>query len=143
MLKHVYFNHPDTVFLDEQNGEGVYCGLYDVTEEEILFGHVAKFGEAIQIDQGKKQIALAEKQRIEAMAVPKSLTPRQARLALNHFELRQIVEDAVAEADQNVKDEWEFANEILRTWETLVVLAQAINITEEQLDDLFRYGAKL
>jgi hypothetical protein len=132
MLKHVYFQHPNTLFYDEQTdiANSVYCGLYDVTREQILFGHVAKPGEAIQIDQGKKA------------ANPQTLTPRQARLALNHFGMRDAVEQAVS-GNINFKDEWEFANEVDRNWSTLVTLSEQIGITSEQLDELFRYGSRL
>jgi hypothetical protein len=73
----------------------------------------------------------------------KPITPRQARLALNHFDLRDSVEAAILNADQNTKDEWEFANEIRRDWPALTQLAFAIGITESQLDELFIYGATL
>ena len=137
MLKHIYFLHPDTIFHDEQTDipNSVYCGLYEVTQDQISFGHLAKPGEPIQIDEGKKTRYLAEN--------PPSLTPRQARLALNHFGLRESVETAIASADQNTKDEWEFANEILRNWQALIDMSTVIGITSEQLDELFRYGAKL
>lgn len=55
LKKHVYFLHPDTIFLDDKTGSGVYCGLYNVTQEQIDFGHCAHPGDAIQIDEGKKQ----------------------------------------------------------------------------------------
>lgn len=75
--------------------------------------------------------------------VPQSLTPRQARLALNHFNLRQAVETAIANADQNTKDEWEFANEIRRDWATLTAMVTLLGLTSSQIDDLFIYGANL
>ena len=137
MLKHVYFEHPDTVFLDEQNGSGVYCGLYDVTQEQIDFGHVAKPGEGIQIDQGKKAAWLRDN------PPPMTMTPRQARLALNHFGLRETVEAGIAGADQNTKDEWEFANEVVRDWPPLIAMAESLGMTNKQLDDIFIYGKDL
>lgn len=130
MKKFVYFDHPNTLFLDEQNGTGVYCGLYDVTPEQIRYGHCARPGNPIDIDEGKKN------------KNPRTLTPRQARLALNHFGLREIVEQTVS-GNLNFKDEWEYANEIDRDWTTLTALSSQIGITDEQLDELFRYGAKL
>lgn len=54
MIKHVYFLHPDTIFRDTKTGPGIYCGVYDCTEEQVNFGHCAHPGDQIQIDQGKK-----------------------------------------------------------------------------------------
>jgi hypothetical protein len=73
----------------------------------------------------------------------KPITPRQARLALNHFNLRETVENAIHGADQNTKDEWGFATEIKRDWPALIQLAFAVGITETQLNELFIYGATL
>lgn len=90
--------------------------------------------------------AVFDDEQMEADSLPKvplSITPRQARLALNHFELRETVEDAIAEADQNIKDEWEFANEIRRDWPALIQLASSVGITVSQLDDLFIYAREL
>lgn len=69
--------------------------------------------------------------------VPLSITPRQARLILNQYNLREQVETAIANADQNTKDEWEFATEIKRNWESLNLIASSIGITSEQLDQMF------
>lgn len=69
--------------------------------------------------------------------VPDSITPRQARLILNKYNLRQAVETAIANSSQDVKDEWEFSNAIQRTWPALISLAQSLGITSEQLDQMF------
>jgi hypothetical protein len=75
--------------------------------------------------------------------VPYSITPRQARLALNFYDLRSSVDAAMLMASQNIKDEWAFANEIRRDWPALQVLAASLGITNTQLDELFIYGATL
>jgi hypothetical protein len=75
--------------------------------------------------------------------VPQTITARQARLVLNRHNLRQTVETAIANADQDTKDEWEFATEIRRDWASLVQIATAIGLTNEQLDDMFIEGATL
>ena len=69
------------------------------------------------------------------------ITPRQARLALNQLGLRSAVEAAVAAADQDTKDMWQYASVFLRTDPTLVAMAQGLGMTGEQLDDIFLLAA--
>ena len=69
--------------------------------------------------------------------VPSTITPRQARLILNQYNLRKAVETAIANSSQDVKDEWDYATAIQRSWPTLISLAQQIGITSEQLDQMF------
>lgn len=71
------------------------------------------------------------------------LTPRQVRLALNAAGLRTAVEAAVAVADQNTKDMWEFSSVFKRDDAVLIAMATALGITSTQLDELFIAGAKL
>lgn len=75
--------------------------------------------------------------------VPFSITPRQARLILNQYNLRETVETAIANADQNTKDEWEFSDHIRRDWPSLISIASGIGITESQLDQMFIEASEL
>ncbi len=75
--------------------------------------------------------------------VPKSLTPVQARIALNNAGLRTQVDNAVSSADQNTKDYWEFATSIDRNNPILISMATSLGITSEQVDQLFIEGAKI
>jgi len=75
--------------------------------------------------------------------VPQVITPWQLRKALNQFGLRAAVEAAVAQADQNTKDGWEFATEFRRDDAMLNAMAGALGMTSEQLDDLFHLAATL
>lgn len=70
-----------------------------------------------------------------------SVTPLQMRRALNHTGLRSSVEAAVAGADQDTKDAWEFASEIRRDNSLLLGMATQLGMTEQQLDDLFALAA--
>lgn len=78
-------------------------------------------------------------------------TPRQIRLALNQFGLRQAVEDYVAAADQNVKDNWEWATEFRRDKPMIeaciAALAPTLGKTEEEAelltDQLFELAVTL
>jgi hypothetical protein len=70
--------------------------------------------------------------------VPQEVTPLQMRLALNAAGLRSTVESAVAVADQETKDAWEFASTIRRDNALLAGMAAALGLTSAQVDELFR-----
>jgi hypothetical protein len=73
--------------------------------------------------------------------VPHSVTPWQMRRALNQLGLRATVEAAVAGADQDTKDGWEFALEIRRDNPLIAGMAAGLGLTSGQIDDLFRLAA--
>lgn len=85
--------------------------------------------------------AAAQQEAAPPSPVPESVTPRQIRWALNAAGLRGTVEGAIAGADQNTKDAWEFSNEVRRDNPLLNGLAAALGMSTEQLDDLFRLAA--
>jgi hypothetical protein len=72
-----------------------------------------------------------------------NLTPRQVRLVLNVAGLRDQVETAIASADKNTKDMWQYSSVFIRTDPILVAMATALGITSAQLDQLFIQGATL
>lgn len=79
--------------------------------------------------------------------VPQSVTMRQARLALLDAGLLQSVADAVAampgiEGDA-ARIEWEYAQEVRRDSALLASLANSLQMTDMQIDDLFTKGASL
>lgn len=75
--------------------------------------------------------------------IPQVLTMRQARLVLNQVGLLDDVEAAVQAAERSVQIEWEYATEVRRDWQTLITLAQALNLDEAALNNLFEQGSKL
>lgn len=80
----------------------------------------------------------------EVVDVPQSITRRQAKLALNQVGLLQTVETAIANsADEILKIEWMEAGEFKRDWPNLNTLADSLNITDAQLDELFILGGSL
>lgn len=76
-----------------------------------------------------------------APAVPTSVSPWQMRRALNQLGLRSTVEAAVAAADQDTKDGWEFATEFRRDNALLLGMAASLNMADQDLDDLFTLAA--
>ncbi len=66
-----------------------------------------------------------------------TISMRQARLALLGAGLLSQVNAAVAQLDETAKIEWEYASEVKRDAPLVVGLAQALNLTDQQLDELF------
>lgn len=76
-----------------------------------------------------------------ASAVPSSVSPAQARLALLGAGLLDQVEAIVAAADQATQIAWNNASVIERNSPTVAALAGALGLTGAQLDDLFTTAA--
>lgn len=78
---------------------------------------------------------------------PKSVTMRQARLALLRAGLLQSVNNAIeamtGPQGQAARIEWDYSNEVKRDQPLTIALAQAIGMTPEQMDALFVEAAKL
>lgn len=74
----------------------------------------------------------------KVVPVPQMVTMRQARLALHESGLLDTVVNAIADSsDEVLKIEWEYARDVSRNWERLIVLATSLGLTDEQLDNLF------
>lgn len=73
----------------------------------------------------------------------KPLSPRQFRQALTALGLRATVEAAIAAADQDTKDWYEYATSFERTNSVLVAMAAALGKTDADIDELFALGATL
>lgn len=80
-------------------------------------------------------------------SVPQSVTMRQARLALLRAGKLQSVNNAIAAMigpeGEAARIEWDYSNEVRRTQPLTVALAQAIGMTEQEMDALFIEAAKL
>ena len=79
----------------------------------------------------------------EPVPVPLSITPLQARRALRAAGLLGAVNGAVASADPDIQDAWEYAIEVRRDNPIIAGMAASLGLTEAQLDDLFRQAATL
>ena len=75
--------------------------------------------------------------------VPASVSPYQARQALNVAGLLDAVEAAVAAADRSVQIAWEYATTIERGSPFISAMKSAIGLTDQQLDDLFIAAAQI
>jgi hypothetical protein len=72
--------------------------------------------------------------------VPRSVSPRQIRLALNQLNLRDQVETAIAAGSRDLRDEWQYTAEFLRDNPEIVALGEALGA---DLDALFILAATL
>lgn len=73
--------------------------------------------------------------------VPVSVKPWQMRRALNQLGLRPAVNAALEQADLDARDAWEVASEFRRDNGLLVGMAQALGMTETEIDNLFILAA--
>ena len=82
-----------------------------------------------------------------SVPVPESITARQARLALHSLGKLSAVPAAIAALPEPQKTqaeiEWEYATHIERVNPFVDVLADALQLTDEQKAQLFIEGAKL
>lgn len=72
-----------------------------------------------------------------------SVTPRQARLALSAAGLLDKVNAAVAASDQATQITWEFASLIERGDPLMTSLGNALGLSGDQIDALFKQAATL
>lgn len=74
--------------------------------------------------------------------VPQSITPLQAKLQLLKLGLLDEVE-ALVTGDRTAQLYWEYASTIERYNEILLLMANSIGLTSEQVDDMFIEASKL
>ena len=77
-----------------------------------------------------------------SIAVPSTITMRQARLQLLEVGLLDDVEALVA-LDRKSQIEWEYANEVYRQSSLIELVKEAMSLTDEQIDDMFLSASKL
>lgn len=77
------------------------------------------------------------------VTVPNSVSRFQARAALYNAGLLSAVEDAIGGADELVKMAWADAQEFRRNSPTILAMAAMLELTAEQVDDLFIAAAQI
>jgi hypothetical protein len=78
------------------------------------------------------------------LTVPRSVTMRQARLALFRAGLLEQVDSAIqAQAESTAKIEWEYAQTVDLNSDLVQGLSQQLQLTEQQLYDLFITASQL
>jgi hypothetical protein len=69
--------------------------------------------------------------------VPRSVTKRQAKQALLQADLLDTIETYMETAPRTIQIDWYDSQEIRRDWDSLETIAGELNLTSEQIDDLF------
>ena len=104
----------------------------------------SKWSEGMEPISEERAIALASQERNQ----PKRCTPAQGLVAL--FALKQITEDHVLDAIAQIPDPVQqytarIGYQRATTWErgsqTMIVMAQLLQLSDEDLDTLFSYAA--
>lgn len=80
-------------------------------------------------------------QRLQQWRQSASCTPFQGRMALSDASLLAQAQAAVNAGDEKTKVAWEYALEWRRTSPMIADLATALNLSDTQVDDLFRAAA--
>jgi hypothetical protein len=75
--------------------------------------------------------------------VPESVTPLQARKALRKAGLLNTVNDFISTQSDEVQEAWEYCISVYRNDPLITSLQVELNLTNEQLDDLFRSAAEI
>lgn len=75
--------------------------------------------------------------------VPSTITPRQCRLVLFAQGLLPTVEDMITQQGEQARITWEYAVEFNRNDPLLNSLGAALNLTEEQIDQMFIAASQL
>ncbi len=97
------------------------------------------FTKYVAVDYTTEELAA----RTEQWRQSASCTPSQGRIALADANLLTSVEAAIAQADDKTKVAWEYALEWKRLSPMIATLATALNITDEQVDTLFKEAASV
>ena len=74
---------------------------------------------------------------------PKTVSMRQARLALLQSGLHKSVDIAIKNSPESYQIEWEYATEVSRESPLVKTLSSYLGITEAQLDTLFETASTL
>lgn len=112
----------------------------ETTPEQTVLGH---WEQRWTITDKSAEVIAAEAEAKRIASIPASVSPRQIRQALTLAGLRQLVEDSIAGGDQNAKDWYEYATAFERTNPIALGMAQALSISERQLDDLWTLAGSL
>lgn len=124
-----------------EKGEGLHIAI---AEAGYFLGQNDK-GEWVSSDDTAVQ-AIIDSYEPEN-PVPESISPRQARLVLLHIGALGQVDGLLQALPEPTRSaaliEWEYATHIDRNSQLVAQLTSSLNLTNEQVDDLFRLGISL
>jgi hypothetical protein len=125
-------------FVEELVAAGIAGLPFSWGADGSLFGT-----EALADDQRARLDAVIAAHDPTKDAVPSSVTPRQARLALLQQGLLTQVEAAVASAGGATQITWEYATAFERSDPMIAGIGQTLGLSSDQIDALFALAATL
>ena len=102
-----------------------------------------EFETLTKVSKTNLDLAIIEKERIEkSLKVPASISMRQAKLHLLSLDLLDSVEIIVSQ-NKAWQIEWEYSSEVLRVSPLIEVLKVSLQLTDDQVDNMFIAASKL
>ena len=115
-----------------------------VSEETVKFSHNTVYRSAdtqkVKDELGDKYVGILESFSAVKF-VPTTVTMRQARLALLSANLLDTVDSLLTSSESKIN--WEYATEVYRNSTLVSEMQTALNLTDEQIDNLFIEASKL
>lgn len=111
-------------------------GIYLAQEAVVPNGHVV-LDENFELDDVTGLI----EQRLtteQSRSVPVTVSPRQMRKALRNLGFKPAVDAYLAQASEEINEDWEYATSVDRDNELIAVAAQGLGLSNEDVDNLFR-----
>lgn len=133
--------------IDQVDAVGGLCvfSFLDANDKQVdSGGSVARFTPPTppdEVTEGMLLAAITAALAPTPVPVPAEVSPWQMRRALNAANLRATVEAAVAAADQDTRDGWEYATTIKRDNAMITAMAAGLDFSTQQVDDLFILAA--
>lgn len=101
------------------------------------------FDSMTKVSEENISLALIQKEEIEKnLKVPTSISMRQGKLHLLSLDLLDSVE-AIISTNRSWQIEWEYSSEVLRTSPIIEILKVNLQLTYDQVDDMFIAASKL
>lgn len=101
------------------------------------------FDSMTKVSEENISLALIQKEEIEKnLKVPTSISMRQGKLHLLSLDLLDSVE-AIISTNRSWQIEWEYSSEFLRTSPIIEILKVNLQLTDDQVDDMFIAASKL
>ena len=137
-----------------ENANTVSIPLVDILSETLGKRIVMNDDKYVELETLKEvpsaDIRTAEaikEQREKELSIPKSITARQARLALLQIGKLDDVAAAISNLESPIKEqvqiEWEYATDIYRSNGFIDTLGASLGLDQDALDDLFIAGKNL
>ena len=129
--------------LEREHLQGKVLVNFNVEEVTDSDGNIRYVYEQLRFEPWYSEEAIAKEvaKRKEELKV-KSITPRQARIALLRAGMLDAVNQAVAN-NQEWAITWEFATEVKRDDPMIAAVQALLGKTDADIDDLFTIGSKL